>query len=225
MIHRFLFPFGPKPLPEGPRYGDMYERSLAAAIDLTLIFMLLKDVLFYPLSHFIYSFGNQAEFNAMPRDVTFGQFMQVAWETQMAQLWLLNASAQLLVIGFFMVGFQITYATTPGKWLLGLKVVRHDSDAPVGPWRYIVRFFAYCVACLPLMLGMFWAMFNKERRGWHDYIAGTMVIHTRPRGWYWQKVKQGFRWVWGKLSGARAVENAVAQPPAEQGDKDGDKPV
>ncbi len=227
MIQNFLmmYPFGQKKPHEGPRYGDMYERSMAAMIDLGLVFVVLKDIVFDPLTRFFYAQGDHAIFNAMPQRPTFSEFINAAWDSYMLQLWFLNGLAQLFIIGFFVVGFQITYQTTPGKWLLGLKIMRHNSDEPVSAARYILRFFGYCVACAPLMIGMLWGMFNKQRRGWHDYIAGTVVINTRPHGWYWQKIKQGFRWVWAKLFPARAVENTVAEPTAEQRHEDGDKPV
>lgn len=225
MMKPLPFPFGPRKIKDGPRYGDMYERSFAALIDLMIIFFLLKDILFTPLNNYIYSLGNHELFNSMPQNVTVGQFMQTAWEANMLQLWLVNASIQYLVIGFFMVGCQITYHTTPGKWLLGLKVVRYGSDEAVGSVRYVLRFIGYAVACLPLMLGMFWAMFSKTRRGWHDYIAGTAVLQTRPRGWYWEKIKQGYRWLRKKLFNVRAVENTVAEPTTEQRHEDGDKPI
>jgi len=225
MIQRFLFPFSRKKPPEGPRYGDMYERSIAAMIDLSLIFVLLNRALFEPLTQRIYSHGDLALVRTIPANATFGQAMQTAWDAHMVQLWLVNACVQVLIIGFFMVGFQIVYHTTPGKWLFGLKIMRHESDEPVGALRYVVRFFGVCIACVPLMLGMVWGMFNKKRRGWHDYIAGTVVINTRPHGWYWQKTKQGFRWVRNQLFPTRAVENAVAEPTAQQSHEDSDKPV
>lgn len=225
-FHNFLmFPYGRKKLQEGPRYGDMYERSLAAMIDLTLIYVLLKDLFFDPLTRFFYSYVDYVLIDTIPSSPTISQFIQTMWDAHMVQLWLLNAFVQFTIIGFFMVGFQITYQTTPGKWLLGLKIVRHNSDESVGATRYIVRFFAYIIACAPLMLGMIWGMFSKQRRGWHDYIADTMVISTRPQGWYWQKIKQGFGWVKAKLFPARPIENTVTEPAPKQSDKDGDNTI
>jgi uncharacterized RDD family membrane protein YckC len=81
----------------------------------------------------------------------------------------------LLVIGYYtffwsLVGF------TPGKVLLGLKVVRMDGTK-ISLFRAILRFFAYWVSAIPFFLGFFWILWDPQRRGWHDKIAGTQVLY------------------------------------------------
>jgi uncharacterized RDD family membrane protein YckC len=34
----------------------------------------------------------------------------------------------------------------------------------------------YYLALLPLGAGFLWVMIDKKRRGWHDHIAGTIVV-------------------------------------------------
>ena len=29
-------------------------------------------------------------------------------------------------------------------------------------------------------LGFIWILLNRDRRGWHDYIAGSRVVYERP---------------------------------------------
>jgi uncharacterized RDD family membrane protein YckC len=82
----------------------------------------------------------------------------------------------LFVIGYYtffwsLVGF------TPGKALLGLKVVRKDG-ARVSFGRALLRFFAYWISMLPLFLGFFWVLWDSNRQGWHDKIAGTQVLYN-----------------------------------------------
>ena len=81
----------------------------------------------------------------------------------------------LLVIGYYaffwsLVGF------TPGKAILGLKVVRKNG-AKVSFGRAILRFFAYWISAIPLFLGFFWVLWDPNRQGWHDKIAGTQVLY------------------------------------------------
>jgi uncharacterized RDD family membrane protein YckC len=84
----------------------------------------------------------------------------------------------LFVIAYFtffwsLVGF------TPGKAVLGLKVVRKNGGkASFG--RSLLRFFAYWISAVPLFLGFLWVLWDPNRQGWHDKIAGTKVLYT-PR--------------------------------------------
>ncbi len=68
---------------------------------------------------------------------------------------------------------------TPGKALLGLRVVRANGQR-LSVSRSLLRFAAYWVSALPLFLGFLWILVDDDRRGWHDKIADTRVIYTRP---------------------------------------------
>ncbi|HTP25298.1 MAG TPA: RDD family protein, partial [Anaeromyxobacteraceae bacterium] len=64
---------------------------------------------------------------------------------------------------------------TPGKMLLGLKVVRTDGEA-VGFGRALVRWLGQCLSLLLLGLGFLMVAFSGRKQGLHDKIAGTYVI-------------------------------------------------
>jgi uncharacterized RDD family membrane protein YckC len=81
----------------------------------------------------------------------------------------------LFVIGYFTF-FWTLVGFTPGKAILGLKVVRRNG-AKVSFGRSIVRFFAYWISALPFFLGFFWVLWDPDRRSWHDKIAGTQVLY------------------------------------------------
>lgn len=77
------------------------------------------------------------------------------------------------------------WGATPGKRLMGLRIVRSTDLGKISGWRAAGRYFAYLLATLPLGLGLLWVVFNKERRGWHDMLAGTRVLRVptlRERG-------------------------------------------
>lgn len=42
--------------------------------------------------------------------------------------------------------------------------------------QFIGRYFAYLIAFLPLCLGVIWVGIDKKKQGWHDKLAGTVVI-------------------------------------------------
>ncbi|MBI4576092.1 MAG: protein kinase [Planctomycetes bacterium] len=68
---------------------------------------------------------------------------------------------------------------TPGKRLLGLRVVRVDGGR-VGLGRSVARLLGYCASAAPCCLGFVVIPFHPEKRGFHDLIAGTRVICGGP---------------------------------------------
>ena len=45
----------------------------------------------------------------------------------------------------------------------------------------IIRYLGYFISFLPLGLGFLWIAFDKRKQGWHDKLAGTVVIIGKPR--------------------------------------------
>ena len=66
---------------------------------------------------------------------------------------------------------------TPGKYLLGLRVVRIDGR-DLGFWRSALRAVCYYLSAILLFMGFIWIIFDKKRQGLHDKIAGTVVIYS-----------------------------------------------
>ena len=65
---------------------------------------------------------------------------------------------------------------TPGKMLISAKIVDAETLATPSTGQLIGRYFAYIVSCF-LMLGFIWVAFDKRKQGWHDKLAGTVVIY------------------------------------------------
>jgi len=82
----------------------------------------------------------------------------------------------LTVIGYYTF-FWTLVGFTPGKAILGLKVVRKNGSK-LSFGRSLLRFFCYWISAVPLFLGYFWVLWDRNRRAWHDKIAGTQVIYT-----------------------------------------------
>ena len=70
--------------------------------------------------------------------------------------------------------------TTIGGIVFGLKIVREDGR-PVTLAVAFVRSLASLFSLIALGLGFFWAGWSREKRAWHDRIAGTLVVQ-KPRG-------------------------------------------
>jgi uncharacterized RDD family membrane protein YckC len=67
---------------------------------------------------------------------------------------------------------------TPGKMLLSAKIVDADTLGPPSTGKLIGRYFAYLVSMFPMCLGFLWIAFDKRKQGWHDKLAGTVVVRT-----------------------------------------------
>jgi uncharacterized RDD family membrane protein YckC len=44
------------------------------------------------------------------------------------------------------------------------------------------RYFAYLVSIIPLCLGFAWIAFDARKQGWHDKLAGSVVVRTKRKG-------------------------------------------
>jgi len=66
---------------------------------------------------------------------------------------------------------------TPGKMILDLAVISRDGS-PVGYGRSACRWGGMAVAALPLGLGFLGLLVTREKRGLHDWLAGTRVVRA-----------------------------------------------
>jgi uncharacterized RDD family membrane protein YckC len=73
----------------------------------------------------------------------------------------------------FFLGWK---GATPGKMMLGIKVVRPDGQA-IGYGRAFLRYVGMLVSAIILMIGYIMAIFDDEKRALHDKIADTRVIY------------------------------------------------
>lgn len=84
------------------------------------------------------------------------------------------AVAIMLLYGFL---FIVTTGATPGLRLLRLRVIDLYGDPPSW-WRVVLRGLGLLVGVGLLGLGVLWVGFDREKRGLHDWIAGTYVIRA-----------------------------------------------
>jgi uncharacterized RDD family membrane protein YckC len=65
---------------------------------------------------------------------------------------------------------------TPGMKQQGIKVVRDRDGGPITMGTAILRLIGYWVSGRVFYIGYIWIFIDKRRRGWHDLIAGTVVV-------------------------------------------------
>lgn len=96
-------------------------------------------------------------------------------------------AAGALVVG---AGFAVAVGlrgVTPGKAVLGLRVVDATDGRPIGVPRALLRGLVLAAAGLPTF-GLGVATLaqtatldpSRQRRGWHDRVAGSIVVDVRP---------------------------------------------
>jgi uncharacterized RDD family membrane protein YckC len=91
----------------------------------------------------------------------------------------------LLVVAIFVVSlgyfpfFWARGGATPGMRMFGLIVVRDSDGGPISGGQAVIRLIGYWVSSLVFYLGYIWVFVDKRRRGWHDLIAGTVVVQRR----------------------------------------------
>jgi uncharacterized RDD family membrane protein YckC len=72
--------------------------------------------------------------------------------------------------------FWMRWQATPGKMAIRARIVDATTGERVPTGRLILRYLGYFAASLPLLLGIIWIAFDRRKQGWHDKIAGTVVI-------------------------------------------------
>lgn len=79
------------------------------------------------------------------------------------------------------IGFWVKWGATPGKMALNLQVIDAHTGRKIGVGKAILRLVGYVISALPLGLGLLWIAFDRKKRGWHDMIAGTVVLKKQPQ--------------------------------------------
>jgi uncharacterized RDD family membrane protein YckC len=136
----------------GVEYVGFWSRVGASIIDSILILLLTS-----PIVYLIYG----------PRYFTDNkQLIAGGWDFMAT--WVLPAVAVIV--------FWIYRSATPGKIILGMRIVDAETGGKPSTGQLIGRYFAYYVSAIPLSLGFLWIAFDKRKQGWHDKLAGTVVI-------------------------------------------------
>jgi uncharacterized RDD family membrane protein YckC len=77
---------------------------------------------------------------------------------------------------FIIIGFWSWRQATPGKMAIKAKIVDATTGEKPTIKQWIIRYLGYFVSLIPLGLGYTWVAFDKRKQGWHDKMAGTVVV-------------------------------------------------
>lgn len=87
-------------------------------------------------------------------------------------------SGMLLVAVYGIVGWSLN-GLTVGNLVMGVRVIKADGGR-VSTGRAATRMFGAYFSGLLFLLGFIWVIFDKRRQGWHDKLAGTVVVYDWP---------------------------------------------
>jgi len=76
----------------------------------------------------------------------------------------------------FLVGFWVRRGSTLGMLAWGLRVEQEDGSPPVLS-QGAIRFFVAILSWLPLGLGFWWQLWDKDKMTWHDRASSTRLMY------------------------------------------------
>ena len=70
------------------------------------------------------------------------------------------------------------YGGTIGQRALGMRVVDAATGRNLGLGRSVLRYIGFIISTIVIYIGLIWVAFDARKQGWHDKIAGSLVIRT-----------------------------------------------
>ena len=137
-----------------PTYAGFWLRLFACLIDALLYFL-------FTLTALVLIFG---------------------WGNIATSVWTFGPTEETIKYVFpavLTVSLWRRYKATPGKLALRMVIVDAKTGAAPSLGQCIVRYLGYIPATLPLCLGLLWVAVDKRKQGWHDKLAGTVVVCER----------------------------------------------
>jgi len=157
------------------RFAGFWIRFLATWIDM-LVFVVPIGFIIY-----IVSGGNLIDFSSFSESIAYAQ----EGKTLEALQHMPRTSAkweplfELLVAAITILFWKRWAGATPGKKLLGIRVVDAKSYGEINNKQAIIRYISYIISTIPLAIGFIMVAFHKEKRALHDMMANTVVIYKK----------------------------------------------
>lgn len=120
--------------------------------------------------------------------IVFLVMVSLVWGTDVLEQELQNPYSLTKVLEQFLIpamltfGFWMTKQATPGKIVVGVKILDAETGEAPTVIQWAIRYLGYIVSTIPLGLGLIWAGFDDRKQAWHDKLAGTVVVRSKHRG-------------------------------------------
>jgi uncharacterized RDD family membrane protein YckC len=147
------------------RFGGFWRRAMAYGIDKTILqisgmILFISGLLIFDLNLPAYRHGREwGLFGTMLNGrFIFGYY-----------------AITVLMDMVYFTWFHGVTGQTPGKILMRLRVVQENDESLTFGLAFL-RWVGYMISAIPAGFGFIWIAFDRKKRGWHDRIAGTVVV-------------------------------------------------
>lgn len=141
--------------PREPRYVGFWKRLFASIIDIIILVAIIA-----PVEVAIFGRGYPA--------------LAMEGKTLAIDIWI-----QLIFPLIAAILLWRYRSATPGLMLISAKIVDAGTLAPAPAGKVVLRAIVLLVMWMLIipLLGVLWIAFDKCKQGWHDKLAGTVVIY------------------------------------------------
>jgi uncharacterized RDD family membrane protein YckC len=94
----------------------------------------------------------------------------------MTQTRVAGLATGLMIAFFYLALTQSLCGRTFGMMITNTRVIDAFTGEQVTAPRAILRTVGCFIAAVPALVGLLWAVFSPQRRGWQDYLAGTRIV-------------------------------------------------
>ncbi|MBC7499619.1 MAG: RDD family protein [Herminiimonas sp.] len=138
-------------------YVGFWARVLASVIDTVLVLVVIMPILYaiYGSAYF-----DSTSLSQGPAHIFFSYVMP---------------AVAVLV-------FWIARQATPGKMAISARIVDARTGNKPTTGQYLVRYLGYYISMIPFGLGLLWVGIDSRKQGWHDKLAGTVVVRPKRDG-------------------------------------------
>ena len=161
-------------------YAGFWIRAWATIIDYFLISIIIMPILLatYGTNEYLAVYGmhrNPFYTSPLMSDAwRIGEWVFAVGPLDFLLSWVMPA--------FVVIIFWMYRQATPGKMAIRARIVDAETGKKPTTGQYIGRYFAYIPSILFFGIGIFWVGFDRRKQGWHDKLAGTVVVRERNIG-------------------------------------------
>jgi len=153
----------------GVKFVGFWARTVASLVDTALSALVLSPLIS----------ALTRESTQLPTDLSAGSIETLA-STLLASLKPTGALDALISWGVpaaAVIAFWMARQATPGKMLVHARIVDAETYGKPSTGRLVVRYLGYYVSLFACGLGFLWVAWDQRKQGWHDKLAGTVVIY------------------------------------------------
>jgi uncharacterized RDD family membrane protein YckC len=148
-------------------YGGFWRRMMAFLIDKMILFGISIFLFFIGLLALSLGFLSH-----------YHEFMPARFAEVTITFVFLFYCVTVFISMFYFTYFHGTTGQTFGKVLFGLKVVQATGEKMTLGIGFL-RWVGYVISAAVIYLGFIWIAIDGRKQGWHDKIAGTVVIRVK----------------------------------------------